>query len=376
LPKILLIVNDFGIGGIQRLVLDQSYYLSSKGINATILILGQMPGKDSPSFFNSEQALIKKLGVNFMSFNGSRSSQLKDLVELIKSNDFSLVICNNSRSTVLSFAVKILSRKKFVIVSIIHQLLSMSSPLQRTKRIIYSQFSDILFAYSVAVEKDWNLRRKRNLFIWILSCFREISVCRNGVFLPRIKSIKVNAITSENKRRRLIFASRVTAWKGLDHIKKVLTLPSFATTELLLITPFPAESFINEASVVSQNLVTNIVGKSITEIDFNSNDLHLYPASYGSKSKFIEGISLNVLEMSCIGVKSFVTKNGIETWPELADMGVVQEIDWDELSDTDGELILGSTVLTTEKIEKSQSLIDIANNIRMIFEKAGLRLSV
>lgn len=335
-----------------------------------------MPGKDSPSFFNSEQALIKKLGVNFMSFNGSRSSQLKDLVELIKSNDFSLVICNNSRSTVLSFAVKILSRKKFVIVSIIHQLLSMSSPLQRTKRIIYSQFSDILFAYSVAVEKDWNLRRKRNLFIWILSCFREISVCRNGVFLPRIKSIKVNAITSENKRRRLIFASRVTAWKGLDHIKKVLTLPSFATTELLLITPFPAESFINEASVVSQNLVTNIVGKSITEIDFNSNDLHLYPASYGSKSKFIEGISLNVLEMSCIGVKSFVTKNGIETWPELADMGVVQEIDWDELSDTDGELILGSTVLTTEKIEKSQSLIDIANNIRMIFEKAGLRLSV
>jgi hypothetical protein len=226
------------------------------------------------------------------------------------------------------------------------------------------------------VEKDWNLRRKRNLFIWILSCFREISVCRNGVFLPRVKSIKVNSITSENKRRRLIFASRVTAWKGLDHIKKVLTLPSFATTELLLITPFPAESFINEARVVSQNLVNNIVGKSITEIDFNCNDLHLYPASYGTKSKFIEGISLNVLEMSCIGVKSFITKNGKETWPDLADMGVVQEVDWDELSDTDAQLILSSTVLSAEKIEKSQSLIDIANNIRMIFEKAGLRLSV
>ena len=375
MSKILLIVNDFGIGGIQRLALDQSYYLSSKGINSTILILGQMPGKDSPSFFNSEQALIKKLGVNFMSFNGSRNSQLKELTTLFKNNDFGLVICNNSRSTVLSFAARILSRKKLVIASIIHQLLSMSSPLQRIKRIIYSQFSDILFAYSVAVEKDWNFRRKHNSFIWILSCFREISVCRNGVFLPRINLIKVDTITSENIKRRLIFASRVTAWKGLEHIKKILTLPRFGDTELLLITPFPAESFINEASKVSQNLVTNIVGKSITEIEFNSTDLHLYPASYGRNTKFIEGISLNVLEMSCIGVRSFVTKYGTETWPELAEMGVVQEIDWDELSDTDAELILSSTTLGIEKIEKSQALIDIANNIRIIFEKAGLNLS-
>lgn len=334
-----------------------------------------MPGKDSPSFFNSEQALIKKLGVNFMSFNGSRNSQLKELIKLFKNNDFGLVVCNNSRSTVLSFAARILSRKKLVIVSIIHQLLSMSSPLQRVKRIIYSQFSDILFAYSVAVEKDWNFRRKHNSFIWILSCFREISVCRNGVFLPRINSIKVDTITSENIKRRLIFASRVTAWKGLEHIKKILTFPRFANTELLLITPFPAESFINEASEISQNLVTNIVGKSITEIEFNSIDLHLYPASYGRNTKFIEGISLNVLEMSCIGVKSFVTKYGTETWPELAEMGVVQEIDWDELSDTDAELILSSTTLGIEKIEKSQALIDISNNIRIIFEKAGLNLS-
>jgi hypothetical protein len=374
MSKTLLIVNDFGIGGIQRLALDQSYYLSSKGVNSTILILGHMPGKDLPSFFNSEQTLIKKLGINFISFNGSRISQLRELVKLFKHNDFNLVICNNSRSTVLSFVGRIISRKKLVIVSIIHQLLSMSSPLQRTKRIIYSQFSDILFAYSVAVEKDWNFRRKHNFFIWMLSCFRKISVCRNGVFLPRINSIKFDTITSEKKGRRLIFASRITSWKGLEHIKKVLTLPRFANTELLLITPFAAESFINEVSVVSQNLVTNIVGKSITEIDFNSNDLHLYPTSYGGRSKFIEGISLNVLEMSCIGVKSFITKFGAETWPELADMGVVQEVDWDELSDTDAELILSSTVLGTEKIEKSQALIDIANNIRIIFEEAGLNL--
>jgi len=333
-----------------------------------------MPGKDSPSFFNSEQALIKKLGVKFISFDGSRNSQLKELTKLFKANDFGLVICNNSRSTVLSFAARILSRKKLIIVSIIHQLLSMSSPLQRVKRIFYSQFSDILFAYSVAVEKDWNFRRKHNAFIWILSFFREISVCRNGVFLPRINSIKVDSFTSENIKRRLIFASRVTAWKGLEHIKKVLTLPRFANTELLLITPFPAESFINEASEVSQNLVTNLVGKSITEIEFNSTDLHFYPVSYGRNTKFIEGISLNVLEMSCIGVKSFVTKFGTETWPELADMGVVQEVDWDELSDTDAEMILSSKTLSTEKIEKCREIIDIGHNIQIIFEKAGLNL--
>jgi len=41
----------------------------------------------------------------------------------------------------------------------------------------------------------------------------------------------------------------------------------------------------------------------------------------------------------------------------------------------DAELILSSTTLGIEKIEKSQALIDIANNIRIIFEKAGLNLS-
>ena len=51
-----------------------------------------MPGEDSPSFFNSEQALIKELGVNFMSFNGSRNSQLKELTKLFKNNDFGCVI--------------------------------------------------------------------------------------------------------------------------------------------------------------------------------------------------------------------------------------------------------------------------------------------
>jgi hypothetical protein len=200
-------------------------------------------------------------------------------------------------------------------------------------------------------------------------------VCRNGIFLPRVNLIKINTIKSENNKRRLIFASRVTAWKGLKHIKKVLTLPRFANTELLLITPFPAESFIEEASELSQNLITNIVGKSITEIEFNSTDLHLYPASYGRNTKFIEGISLNVLEMSCIGIKSFVTKFGTATWPELADLGAVQEVVWEELSNADAELILSSTTLSAEKTEKSRELIDIANNIRIIFEKAGLNLS-
>ena len=103
----------------------------------------------------------------------------------------------------------------------------MSAPVQRVRRVFYSQFTDILFAYSEAVKKDWDYRREHNPFIWLISCRRNISVCRNGVYLPRINFNQREFSNAANKIKRLIFINRLTAWKGLDVALKIIELKQF-----------------------------------------------------------------------------------------------------------------------------------------------------
>jgi hypothetical protein len=59
--------------------------------------------------------------------------------------------------------------------------------------------------------------------------------------------------------------------------------------------------------------------------------VHIYPVNYGSSAKFIESVSLNCLEMACLGVPSVVTKGGLSTWQDLQEFGIFVEVDWDEL---------------------------------------------
>ncbi len=53
-----IIVDDFKIGGIQRLALDQAYALNEIGLKATIIVLSSTPNHDVPSFLQAEKYLI------------------------------------------------------------------------------------------------------------------------------------------------------------------------------------------------------------------------------------------------------------------------------------------------------------------------------
>ena len=108
------------------------------------------------------------------------------------------------------------------------------------------------------------------------------------------------------------------------------------------------------------------MGKSISEIEFKSGDLHLYPATYGDNT-FVEGISLNVLEMACIGIPSLVTKKGCATWPELQELGLVYEVDW---SDIDGvKSVISKISYQAHSIHKARTVIDIRNNLNQMLSQ-------
>jgi len=115
-----------------------------------------------------------------------------------------------------------------------------------------------------------------------------------------------------------------------------------------------------------------VVGKSVSQVDFHPGDLHIYPASYGPKSRFIEAISINVLEMACFGVKSFVTEKGEETWPELVKNGMIYGVNWSDLPSVIKTILKNGMPAKIPEVNAARHLIDVKNNLNEIFEAAGL----
>jgi len=370
--NILIVVDDFKIGGIQRIALDQAYGINNNGMHATIIVLSSKPLNNVPSFIHAEKDLIQKLKIDFIFLDGSKFRQFKNLFSIIKSKKTKLLICHSLRATVLCYFIKKLLKVKFSIVTTIHQLLSMSAPVQRVRRVFYSQFTDILFAYSEAVKKDWDYRRKHNPFIRLISYRRNISVCRNGVYLPRINFNQGEFSNSDNKIKRLIFINRLTAWKGLDVALKIIELTEFINTRLLLVTPDDPNKYLLDVNSEVRDRILSIVGKSVSQIEFYPGDLHIYPATYGPSSRYIEAISINVIEMACFGVKSFVTKNGIDTWPELVKSGMIYEVDWSNEQSTINTILKNGVSAKVDEINNARELIDVKNNLNKIFSAAGL----
>lgn len=365
-------MDDFKIGGIQRLALDQAYALNEMGLKATIIILSATPNHDVPSFLHAEKELIKNLKIEIVFFDGSKSQQFKKLTNHIKASYPELLICHSLRATVFCRLIKSLLRSKCVIVTTLHQLLSMSAPIQRVRRVFYSQFTDVLFAYSVAVKKDWDYRRRHNPFIWLISSRRPMSVCRNGVYLPRINFNKENSTGETNNIKRLIFVNRLTAWKGLPVALKIIEAKEFSNASLLLITPDDPRKYLVEVKPDVLKRIFTVVGKSVSQIEFNSGDIHIYPATYGPSSKYTESISINVLEMACFGVISFVTKGGVDTWPELIKGGMIYEVDWSIAQSAISTILENGASAKVPEIDKARELVDIKNNLNKIFNAAGL----
>jgi glycosyltransferase involved in cell wall biosynthesis len=369
-----IIIDDFKIGGIQRIALDQAYALSEKNIKTNIIVLNEQPAHGVPTFLHTEENLIKNLQVNIIFLKESKLNQLKNLYHHIKVSNPKLIICHSLTGTVLCRLTKTLLRSKLVIVTTVHQLLSMSAPAQRVRRVFYSQFTDILFAYSNAVKEDWDYRRRHNPLMWLISASKTIAVCRNGVYLQRIVLNESNFIKSNNEINRLIFVNRLTAWKGLPTALRVIQSKEFSEVSLLIMTPDDPGELLLYVEPEKRNKIVSVVGKSISQVEFYPDDIHIYPATYGSGSRFIESVSINVLEMACFGVKSFVTEHGVDTWPELVCYGIIYEVDWSDLPSAISTILKNALPLEVSTVNKVRQLIDVTNNLNKIFASAGLEL--
>ncbi len=364
--NILIIYDNFLIGGIQRLILDQCYEVNSLGHKSELLILSRPPCKSTPTFEKREQNLIQQYGVKITYVPGSKLKQFVYIFNLIKNMTYDAVFAHSLRGGVLVWISRLILRKRVSISTVIHQLPSLSAPSQRSKRYFYTRFTDSLMIFSESARKDWNYYLQKNLAMRIIAGSKQIKTCRNGVFLPRLSEHCKEVWQNNQSSGRLVFIGRLKAWKGLDTFLKVAQSNELLNYEILIVTPTDPADFINGLNDKFQKRITSIVGKSISEICFKPNDIHLYPANYGPDSLYTEGVSINVLEMACLGVPSLISLGGGETWPELVKLGLVVEVDW---SDIDSVVTIVKSISNLSKnseVDLARQIIDVKNNVFQI----------
>lgn len=361
--KILIICDSVSMGGIERLALDQAYELSGmySETNATILILNSPPTDLDSSFIKNEEVMIKNLNIEVVYAPGKRLNQLQFLKKYLETNDFKYIFTCSMRASVLSWCLRFVYRFDLIIFNTIQQLPSLTSPNQHLRRALYSQFSDKLFICCAAALDDWNYRREKSMLIKLISSRRKVELCRNGVYLPRLLSNE--SLLPYSGLKRFVFIGRLTAWKGLETFLRIAQQNEFKDIEILLVTPTDPNNYLMQLDKSFLNKIKSVVGKSISEIEFKSGDLHLYPATYGDNT-FVEGISINVLEMACLGIPSLVTKNGCATWPELQDLGLIYEVDWNDIDKI--KILISKINIQTASVLKARTIINIRNNLNQM----------
>jgi glycosyltransferase involved in cell wall biosynthesis len=365
--KVLIICDTFNIGGIQRLALDQAYSLSNRGILSEILILSSKEISKFDSFELNEANLIKEHNIKISYLPGNKFKQMLSMKNIISSNYYSKILAHSLRGGVITWLLCRAFRYKLHISTIIHQLPSFSSPVQRFKRMLYSQFCDNLYIFSVAAKNDWLSNQSSNLLFRLITRRRKILVCRNGVYLPRLE-YKMENIGDSTELKRLIFIGRLTAWKGLDTFLKIAQQEQFKKLDFLIMSPSDPHEFLSELNIDTLSRITCVIGKSVSQINFYPGDLLLYPADYGKENKFIEGVSINVLEMACVGVPSMIS-NGTETWPELFELGIFQTVDWTDIRLVANFIQNNFKTISSDQVLKSRKLIDVNNNLDIMLQQ-------
>ena len=363
-----MVLDNFRIGGIERLALDQLFALSDMGISAVAYYRQEKATKENPNFLELEAERIAQKSIQINAMPEGDLAQLRVLVHFLRNNNVSIVINHSVGASVILRLAKILSRNRVKVKTFIHQLPTLSAPMQRIKRFIYALTSDELYGYSAAVVQDWNERLDRNPLSRMLLGWKRPKVLRNGIYLNRLPKIQPSSEEKSNYVR-MVFIGRGVAWKNKEFI--ISSLRSMAQNQVRALLVLPSIELEARKTLTAEfgALIEFEIGKKVEDIIFTQNDINIYPVNYGPKAKFVESISLNCLEMACLGIPSLVTYGGCETWPELLDLGVFHQVDWANFQSFFSALNwVKNSHLNASQINSVQEIISIKNNIAEILE--------
>ncbi len=350
--SILILVDNLRIGGIQRLVLDECYSLGEFQIDHQIVSLSPVNLDDSMMMVDSGYSKSKTIKIQYL--EGNKIQQIKALTKCLSKNH-DLVVTHSTTGAALIWFARAIMFKRIKIYLYIHQLISLSSRIQANKRLFYSIFADSTFVSSnqFKLELDDYINRT----YWRVIIKKEIIFDRMGVFIPRLKDTEKNVMCSGNSPH-LVFASRLTAWKGYKNYLKICEMYENAFHQAI-ITNNNFESNYNESSEKLSNNIHMYHGKGPACFKYSDNSIHIYPTDYGDSVKFPQSIGMNVLEFIALGVPSIISHEGFESWPEIKGNPIVQVCNWDNETEIKKIVQFILNMSTEDKIKSSAKLHEI-----------------
>jgi hypothetical protein len=362
-------VDDLRVGGIQRLAMDEAYALAAMGVSTSIVCF--MQSRQEDSILALDRVSLKSLSTRGIEIiyvsNHNKIAKVFHLAKLIKSKKIKSVVCHSPSSAAMFRVASLLIKRSVRINLWIHQLISLSDHVQKSKRILYSYCATNLFFSSKQFRLEWELEILDKFLRRVFFLKRDSrQVCRLGVYLPRVID-SMERFSCKYESKHLIFASRVASWKGVGTFLSISKLrPDFHSVlmsvnlrdELLQQFDYDREA---------NHLIEGRPPSFLREI---STPIHLYPTNYGSNTRYPQSIGLNVIEFAALGIPSLVSKEVVTTYPELFDSGLVSSVDWDDHLEVEKGIEILSSINTEVRQEKALWVreycsIDIHLNVLM-----------
>ena len=345
-------VDDLRVGGIQRLAMDEAYALAAIGVSTSIVCF--MQSRQEDSILALDRVSLKSLSTRGIEIiyisNQNKIAKVFHLAKLIKSKKIKSVVCHSPSSAAM-FRVACLLIKRSVRINLwIHQLISMSDHVQKSKRILYSYCATNLFFSSKQFRLEWELEILDKFLRRVFFLKRDSrQVCRLGVYLPRVID-SMERFSCKYESKHLIFASRVASWKGVGTFLSISKLrPDFHS---VIISVNLRDELLQQFNYdrEANHLIEGRPPSFLSEI---STPIHLYPTNYGSNTRYPQSIGLNVIEFAALGIPSLVSKEVVTTYPELFDSGLVSSVDWDDHLEVEKRIEILTSINTEVRQEKA-----------------------
>ena len=370
LASIYILVDNLNVGGIQRLSMDESYWLKEKDFKNSILVLGESSQETTIIDIDGYYFNMNKIEIIYL--GKSKATQFSNLIKTFrKTSKNTVVVSHSAGGTPLIFLSRIFTLKKIKVFLWIHQAITLSERGQAHKRVFYSLFAKKLFFGARHFQEEWLDFVKSS--IWKFFYFKRGHFDRIGVFLPRViwaGHEQVNFCGNLPSCSHIIFASRMSSWKGFEKFNDICTNLIDDETHSIVMRIGSKEN--NYLSPEVNRLEHSALNISPSAIYANSSLVHFYPTNYGEKVRYPQSIGLNVLEFLALGIPSLISQESFLTFPELQNSPLIYVVDWESLSDVKIAFEKAKTLDVQERMKEAKHLfgaISIEKHMNTIVEE-------
>lgn len=331
MKKIVIVIDNMRIGGVQRIALDEAYAFIEKGYKIHFVILENRRNDDD--LISSDLKFFSEYShsISISECEGNNREILRTLYFVLKDKEVRLIICHSAKALPMTYMLRALffKKKKFRILGYMHQLITLSDTKQKIKRIVYFNFCDQLRASSKQFILELEHLFSLNFLFRVIS-FRKIMFDRMGIFIPRIDFYMNNNELEQSQvsKPAVMFLSRVVGWKGFETFLNICETLN-ESHEKIVFTPSiyrSAKGLERFTSFRDNRIILDSQVACLTNFD---NCVHLYPTDYGRNVSFPQNIGMNVLECIALGIPSLISHEDFVTWPELKFSSLIETTDWE-----------------------------------------------